>query len=187
MRDISKEVHNFSGSLLVAHPKLMDPNFNKSVILLSSHAEDDGALGVVINRPAGMTLGELDENFTDTALANIPVYKGGPVSTDQMILSAWKCQKESGTFNLYFGISEEKALELIENEPDTIVRGFLGYAGWSEGQLEMELEHDSWVVSSVNTLNLKDHDGTDMWREIINILKPELGYLADVPDNPSLN
>ena len=112
MRDNVDQIQNLSGSLLIAHPKLQDPNFCKSVILLSVHSKDDGALGVVLNQPTGKTLGELDVKFQLGSLANVPVYKGGPVSPEQMILSAWKCQPESGLFKLYFGITEEKAKEM---------------------------------------------------------------------------
>ena len=187
MKDNDEEMQNLSGSLLIAHPKLQGPNFSKSVILLSVHSKDDGALGVVLNQPMGKTLGDLDEKFKLGPLADVPIYKGGPVSPDQMILSAWQCQPESGLFKLYFGITEEKAREIRESEPDAEIRGFLGYAGWSGGQLEIELEQDSWVVSSVDTDVLGAKDGATLWRYIINDAEPSLGFLADAPDDPTLN
>ena len=187
MRDNEETAENLSGSLLIAHPKLQDPNFSKSVILLSVHSKDDGALGVVLNRPAGKTLGDVDDKFKFGPLADVPVYNGGPVSPDQMILSAWKCQPESGLFKLYFGITEEKAKEIRENEPDTEIRGFFGYAGWSGGQLEVELEQNAWVVASVDTNAIGAKDGITLWRYIINDTQPDLGYFADTPDDPSLN
>lgn len=187
MRDEEPVVENLSGSLLLASPSLIDPNFQKAVILLSVHSQEDGALGVIINRPAGKTLGDLDKHFATSDLANVPVYEGGPVYADQMILSAWKCSPENGVFKLYFGISEEKALEIKSEDPGADIRGFLGYAGWSGGQLEQELELDSWVVCPVDAEALSTTDGTAMWRHILGQSDPVSGMLPEMPDDPSLN
>lgn len=189
MRDTedNDSVLSLAGSLLLASPKLLDPNFQKAVILLSVHSEDDGALGVIINRPSGHTLGEYDDTFADSILGSIPVYEGGPVSTDQVILSAWKCEPQSGIFKLYFGISEEKAIELKEQDPTADIRGFLGYAGWTSGQLESELKQDAWMISPVNTQAMTEEEGTALWRTILTDIEPDFGLLPEAPEDPSVN
>ena len=94
------------GSLLLAHPDLIDPNFARSVILLTAHSHDDGALGVVLNRPLSRKLLDLKPELQGSVLAEIPLFRGGPVSSDQAILAAWKYEAEQAAFKLYFGIDE---------------------------------------------------------------------------------
>ena len=113
---------NLSGSFLVASPSLVDPNFNQTVVLISAHDDEDGALGVVVNRPIHKCLGEIDDRFAGGPLAQVPVYHGGPVSDQQMILSAWRTIEGEQAFKLYFGISEDKAIEILESEPEAEVR-----------------------------------------------------------------
>ncbi len=182
-----KETPPFSGSLLVSHPGLLDPNFRKSVVLLSAHDEESGSLGVIINRPTGQTLAELNGEYTYGPLAEVPVYEGGPVQRDQMLLVAWHWLPESSAFRLYFGISEDKAAELMADSNRAEVRAFLGYSGWSEGQLEMERQQNAWLVIPISGHLMEGLDGPAMWREILASTWPELAFLADAPDDPTLN
>ena len=176
-----------SGSLLIAHPGLLDPNFRKSVVLLSAHTEDDGSLGVIINRPLGQTLSEMNGDYAYGPLAQVPVYEGGPVQTEQMLLAAWHWLPTEGAFRLYFGISEEKATELLAGDTATEVRAFLGYAGWSKGQLDAERQQQAWLISPVNGHMMEGLDGPAMWREILAAISPDLTFLADAPENPEMN
>lgn len=172
-----------AGRLLLAHPVLKDPNFTRSVILLSSH-DADGALGVVLNRPLSRRLGELDEAFIATPLAQVPLYRGGPVETEKLILAAWRWS--DGGFELQFGLDPERATLLLA-DPRTILRGFLGYAGWGKGQLENEMRHRTWFVADPTGYNLSSEDGAGLWRMVIGSLDPELKLLADEPEDPSKN
>lgn len=174
-----------AGTLLLAHPTLLDPNFRRSVILLSAYAEE-GSIGVVVNRPIGKTLGEYDPELRDSPLFDVPLFVGGPVATEQLILAAWKWCAESGTFKLYFGIDGEKAESLLAADSGYQLRGFLGYTGWSEGQLEAELDQGSWVLSGCLPI-LKNAPGEVDWHELLCQERPELRLLADAPDDPSLN
>jgi len=170
----------------LAHPKLLDPNFRRSVILLSAYAEEEGSIGVVLNRPMDQTLGEYDPELSDSPLAKVPLFEGGPVATDQLILAAWKWSGEEGTFKLYFGIDGEKAQRIVEEDPAFQLRGFLGHAGWGERQLDAELDQGSWVLSGSLPV-LKNEPGTIDWHELLCQERPELRLLADAPDDPSLN
>lgn len=178
---------NLSGSLLIAHPTLIDPNFKHSVILVSADSPEDGTLGVVINKPMGKTLGQQSVDFAIGTLADVPIYMGGPVQTDQILLTAWHWQPEAGIFRMYFGISEDKAKELLAMEPATQVRAFLGYSGWGKGQLEHEREQNAWLISPVSDPSIQQVDGDEMWREMIGRIQPELLFLANLPEDPSLN
>ena len=175
-----------AGTLLLAHPSLLDPNFRRSVILLSAYSEEEGSIGVVVNRPLGQTLGEYDPELGQSPLAHVPLYTGGPVAREQLILVAWKWSAEEGTFKLYFGIDGKKAQRILEEDPEFQLRGFLGHAGWSEGQLDAELEKGSWVLSGSLPALKSEPEAID-WHELLCHERPELRLLADAPDDPSLN
>jgi putative transcriptional regulator len=185
MREHEKANVNLAGSLLLAHPAMRDPNFRRSVVLLSAHG-DDGAMGVVVNRPLEKRLGELNLQFAAGPLADVPVYRGGPVQTAQLILAAWQSEPLASGFRLYFGIDVDKA-EALAAEGSAAVRAFLGYSGWSKGQLESELRHNAWVVTPAdpNLFGRRDHGR--LWREILGGLSPEWRIMAGEPDEPALN
>lgn len=184
-RRTTPKAKNLAGQLLVAHPALRDPNFIRTVILLSAH-NDDGALGVVLNRPMGKQLGEFSSDFAFGPLAGVPLYRGGPVQTDQLVLAAWQWREDEGAFQLYFGLEPDKATELI-GAAGVTVRGFLGYSGWGQGQIENEMKHRTWFVTSVDSEILGRNDGVALWRTILGSLDPELKLLADEPEDPTVN
>lgn len=183
----TEQIQNFSGQLLVAHPSLQDPNFARTVVLISAHQSDEGSLGVILNRPLNKTLGEVNAEYAYSPLSGTPLFTGGPVQENEMILTAWFWEEENQVFRLYFGIDEEKALEIKMMNPEADLRAFLGYAGWEKGQLEDELSEKAWVVSQIQGQVLEDLSGEQLWKRIISEISPELGFLADMPDDPSRN
>ena len=175
------------GQLLVAHPQLRDPNFRESVVLISAHSPEDGALGVILNRPTGRVLGDIKEDFRDHGLARVPVFQGGPVSSNELLLAGWRWLEDDGMFQLFFGVSAEKLLDLRDEFPDLDARAFAGYAGWSSGQLEGELQQNSWVVAGLRREYL-GNDADWPWRTILTEENPDVwGFLRDMPDDPSRN
>jgi len=174
-----------SGSLLLAHPSLLDPHFRRTVVLLSTH-DADGAMGVVLNRPMGKSLGDLDPAFALGALSQVPLFEGGPVQTSQVILCAWRPHPEQDGYQLMFGIDPEKAGELSAEE-GVYLRAFLGYAGWTGGQLESELKGNTWVVSPLVADLLDDTPDERLWRDLLGQIDHEWKLLANEPEDPSLN
>lgn len=172
-----------AGALLLAHPSLKDPNFRRAVVLMSAH-NADGAMGVVLNRPMGRRLGELQGDFALGPLASVPLCDGGPVEKKQLVLVAWETQEHG--FRLHFGIEPQQATELRETE-DASLRAFVGYAGWTGGQLEGELEQNTWVVVTAppDLFNLP-MDGT-LWRELLAREGAEWRLLADEPEETGQN
>jgi putative transcriptional regulator len=187
MRGESSPQSSIAGSLLLAHPGLLDENFRRSVVLISAHSQGDGALGVIINRPLEQTLGEMHGEFAYGPLAGVKLYRGGPVSPEQMLLSAWQWNEEAGIFRLHFGINADKATELLETEPNTEVRGFLGYAGWTGGQLEGELKQKAWVVAPIDDPGFQEEHGEELWKHLLGRVKPELFFQSEAPEDPSVN
>ena len=186
MRDTEPLSPSLRGSLLVAHPGLLDPNFSQSVILLSAHSRAEGALGVILNRPTKGTLGDLKSEFETSVISDVPVHLGGPVSPDEVLLAAWKWDMEGGNFKLYFGISAEALEELVKVNEGLVTRAFLGYSGWGGGQLEDELQEHAWVVAPLAREYLEG-GSVGSWRSILRSEQPELSPLTDTPDDVSLN
>jgi putative transcriptional regulator len=174
-----------AGALLLAHPSLKDDNFRRSVVLLSAH-DDKGAMGIVLNRPLGKRLGQLNAEFALSPLSSVPIFQGGPVDTDRLLLCAWRFNAEGTGFQLMFGIDPQKALEL-QSEDGMHLRAFLGYAGWTGGQLEKELSQNTWVVSPLmaDVLDLKQDE--TLWRSILSNIDFEWKLLAGEPDDLSRN
>jgi len=172
-----------AGSLLLAHPAMRDPNFRHSVVLMSLH-NAEGAMGVVLNRPLGKRLGELSGEFALGPLASVPLFRGGPVQTEQLVLAAWQIRDDG--FRLHFGIEPERATQLLADE-STHVRGFLGYSGWSAGQLEKEMKLHTWVVVDVPEDLLTHSQDETLWRTVLGREGAEWRLLAGEPDDPAAN
>jgi len=180
-RESTKE--SLAGQLLLAHPAMRDPNFRRTVVLMSAHGEE-GAMGVVLNRPFGRPLGQLNGQFALGTLSDVPVFHGGPVQTEQLILAAWQFRPDG--FKLYFGIEPEKA-EQLRSEEGLHLRAFLGYSGWTSGQLESELKQNTWVIASMPEDLMQKPQDTGLWRAVLGGMSPEWKLLADEPDNPEEN
>lgn len=172
-----------AGTLLLAHPSMRDPNFRRSVVLMSAH-NAEGAMGVVLNRPMGKRLGALSGDFALGPLAAVPLFTGGPVQTEQLVLAAWQVRDDG--FRLHFGIEPDKAISLLEEE-GTHVRGFLGYSGWSAGQLENEMKLRTWIVADVPEDLLSHTQDDTLWRTVLGREGAEWRLLADEPEHPEAN
>ena len=185
MRRSDESSGSLAGSLLLAHPVLRDPNFRRTVVLISAHSTGDGAVGAILNRPTGKLLSECDDSFEGDPLGKVPLSEGGPVGADRVVFCGWRWVKSEGLFNLAYGVDPDQARNLLDE--GAVVRAFLGYSGWGEGQLEEELEHDSWVVTPLDAEMLGDEDGTSLWRSFLSRISPEFALLAASPEDPSVN
>lgn len=172
-----------AGSLLLAHPAMRDPNFRRSVILMSAH-NAEGAMGVVLNRPMQKRLGELSGDFALGPLSAVPLFAGGPVQNNQLVLAAWQVREDG--FRLHFGIEPDKALQLL-GEEGTHVRGFLGYSGWSAGQLENEMKQRTWIVTEVPEDLLVHPQDDSLWRTVLGRKGAEWRLMAGEPEHPERN
>ena len=167
------------GRLLLADPSLRNENFHKSVILLADHSPEEGAFGLILNHPSGQTVGDLLSDTEFSALSNVQVHIGGPVSRGQLIFSAfWNRDSKLGSA---VRISAEEAIAYL-GQPGTIVRAFAGYSGWTKNQLEDEVEQQAWtVIEPDSNILTSDHEPA-LWKILMRGLSPYHRILADAPD-----
>lgn len=174
---------SLAGSLLVSHPHLRDQNFCETVVLMHSHNEA-GALGVVVNRPYGRSLGQLQPDFTTSPLARVPVFEGGPVARDRLAFGGWRLA-EQGQVEVRFGMQQEEATQLAMDSR-FIIHAYIGYSGWSPGQLEHELRMNAWVVCPF-TPEFAEFEGEQLWKKLLEHHRPDLRLEADSPEDKGLN
>jgi putative transcriptional regulator len=186
VREFASSSISLAGSLLIAHPGLLDPNFRKSVLFISTNDPQEGSFGLIINRPAGRTVSELLPNRELGALGRVPVFLGGPVSTDQLVFAAFRWHAETERMECRPHMVIDEAVEAMHDET-LIVRAFVGYAGWSKGQLEGELAQRAWLVRAAALDVLDLERCPTLWREITSSFGPWFQLLAEAPDNVSQN
>lgn len=177
-----------AGNLLIAEPFLADPNFCRSVILLCEHNEE-GSVGFVLNRPTQLTIGDLLPNL---ATKWLNVGQGGPVQLDTLHMLHRIPSMLGGNEvarGVYWGGSYETLEKVVYDDSihDIDLKLFLGYSGWSAGQLEKEIEEGSWMVVDSTKNILFETDPETMWKSSIRLLGKEYAYLANMPLNPQLN
>src|SRR6266480_1428646 len=156
MRELGNErlSRNFAGSLLVAHPNMADPNFRRTVLFVSEHEPNEGALGVIINRPLDRPVTELVSDTPPAGLADVPVFLGGPVGKNQLMFAAFEWQKGAG-LKLNHDITLEESSDAGGQKNLLTVCAFVGYAGWEAGQLETEVKQKAWLIQEANPSLLK--------------------------------
>jgi putative transcriptional regulator len=186
MRSMGEEERrSFAGSLLVAHPNMLDPNFRRAVLFISAHDPDDGALGVIINRPLDKSVADLVTEVPPERLADVPVFFGGPVERNQLMFATFEWRKGEGlTLNHYVNIDDASART---GDDAMSIWAFVGYAGWSAGQLEAEMKQKAWLLQKPSRAALKPERLPKLWFEIMRGLGPWYKMLAAAPDDPSLN
>ena len=188
MRDLGDEwvLRNLAGSLLVAHPNMSDPNFRRAVLFVSEYEPNEGALGVIINRPLDRPVAELVSGAPPAGCADVPVFLGGPVGKNQLMFAAFEWQKGAG-LKLNHNIALDEASDAHGGSNLLTVCAFVGYAGWGAGQLESEVKQKAWVVQKANPSLLRFERLPNLWFDIMRTLGPWYKMLAAAPDDPSLN
>lgn len=146
------ETTYLTNHFLIAMPSLLDPNFFRTVTYICMHNED-GAMGIVINRPMDVDLGDVLEHMdietTDTIIARLPVFEGGPVQRERGFVihepaGQWDAMLTAGE-NIGITTSRDILGAIAEGKGPKKMLVALGYAGWSPGQLERELAENAWL------------------------------------------
>lgn len=180
------------GRLLLATPPLDDPNFDRTVVYVLEH-RDDGALGVVINRPTEETLQEPLERWTDLQAPPDSLFLGGPVEPDALIALAFANQPVIEESDELSPVAGRVASADLTTDPAFVaavassVRIFRGYAGWGPGQLENEIEAGAWLVFDAEPADVFASEPGELWRTVLRRQGGRVAWLATAPDDLSAN
>lgn len=179
------------GNILISSPFLKDYHFTRSVVLLIEH-DEEGSIGIIMNKDFRYHV-LLNDLIPALEFAQrVPIYKGGPVDRDTLFfLHTLKDLKGAIPlgYDLYLnGDFEEVKRYIMEGNPvEGVFRFFAGYAGWDHGQLEKEIEENSWLVSRESKSTLLDMRFQDLWRTSLSNLGGKYAIWARYPQYPSLN
>jgi len=175
---------NTTGKVLVANDHLNSPPFGQSLVLMAEH-DPDGAMGFIINKPAHQALSDLLPD-SPKSLDNIPVFFGGPVQPNSVLLVIFKQGDRPEDITLHCE-KEYDQLETLIHTPKTWVRAFMGYAGWSGGQLEAELLTDSWKVGDAHPALFNENYVQGIWNAYYSEDTRWHGLMDHLPNDPRLN
>lgn len=177
------------GKVLVSEPFLPDTFFNRTVVYLTEH-NDKGSVGFILNKSVNIRVSDAVDGFSgwDERLT-----MGGPVAPDTLHYLHTLGEKIPGSIwisgNVYWGGEIDAIRSMIAegmiNYGD--IRFFLGYSGWSEGQLERELRENSWVIGDAATSLIMNFREEDTWKKVLRGMKKRYSMWADFPESPEMN
>jgi putative transcriptional regulator len=181
------ETSAIQGKLLIASPRLVDPNFVHTVLLMVQHS-DQGSMGLVLNRPLQISVREAcHETLGDDCKAEGILHQGGPCQGPLMVLHGDELSKDADVLPGVFFTTEREKIESLLRTPHGRSRYFVGYSGWAPGQLEAELEIESWIVVPAHC-DLVFEGEANLWSKLLTLRKMGPGAkLENIPDDPSLN
>jgi putative transcriptional regulator len=183
-------MESLRGKLLLSAPQLFDPNFRRSVVLIAEHT-DEGAMGLVLNRQAQTTVAEAVPDLAWIApTAEEPIYAGGPVAADSVIVLAEFDDPELAAAIVIEDVGFIPAeggdqSELAASTRRT--RVFAGHAGWGPGQLDDELAEESWIVEPAHVEDVFTADPVGLWGRVLRRKGREWRLVSTMPLDPSLN
>jgi putative transcriptional regulator len=178
------------GSALISDPLIQDYFFRRSVILIIDYSEEEGALGLVLNKPIFV---DINDVLKSVSCKPLPLYSGGPVAIDRVFflhqLNNVISESEEIIKNVFWGGKEEDFSSFL-NKPDydeTKIRPFLGYSSWTPGQLEREVSEGDWVVTEIKSSLVFQNNYESLWAEMVASLDEEHHVWLNFPTNPMMN
>jgi putative transcriptional regulator len=178
-----------AGTILVAEPFMLDPNFKRSVVLICEH-NDVGTTGFILNKPVDIKINELVPDFPESKAA---VHIGGPVAVDSLhfLHNVGDLLDNSQEIcpGVFWGGDFEKLKFLMETGviQDQNIRFFIGYSGWSEGQLQEEMQETSWLTDEMDANYLFRVKPFVLWQTVLHNKGNTYTVIAQMPDAVSLN
>ncbi len=179
-----------SGSILISEPYLGDPNFERTVVLLCSHDSDEGSFGLVLNRMSNLKLSDVIDLYNDSFDMVLGI--GGPVQYNTLhyvhrlpqLAQAVKLSED-----VYWGGDFEMLRTMIGSGivSTSDIKFFLGYSGWTPGQLEEEIDKNVWIVNNNAANKLFNLEADTLWRNILRQMGGKYKVLANYPVDPRLN
>jgi putative transcriptional regulator len=181
-------VESTRGQLLIAGPTLADPNFWRTVVLIVEH-HDEGALGLVLNRPSDMTVGDAVPHLAQLLDADAELLLGGPVQPSSVIVLAEFEDPDDAALIAFDDIGILGTGEEIDDLTVGVraARAFAGHAGWGPGQLDGELERGDWILEPARRSDAFAAHPRELWGEVLTRKGGSYALIARMPANPSLN
>ncbi len=178
---------SLTGHLLLSNASLFDPNFRRTVVLIGHH-DEEGAVGVVLNRPFDVTVDEAVPPLAELVREGETLFHGGPVQPEAAVVVAdFEDPSEAGVvaFDSIGFLSEEG--DRIELGAIRRARVFAGYSGWGPGQLEAELDEEAWIVTPARREDVFHDEPERLWDAVLARLGPSYALLRTMPFDPSAN
>ena len=179
---------SLAGQLLIASPAILDPNFRRTVVFLTAHTED-GAVGLILNRPSDATVGEAVPQLAPLAGLEETIFVGGPVNPDGVaMLAEFEDPDDAGVW-----VADDIGYVALDDAikdgspPTRRLRVFAGVAGWGEDQLEGELERDDWFVEDAEPDDVFTDDPEGLWSSVLRRKGGQYVLVARMPFDPSSN
>ena len=178
------------GTLLVAAPRMLDPNFMHAVVLVCDHGAE-GTFGLILNRPTKLTIADLDSDAPLLQGRSDRLWEGGPVQKSELVVVHKVGTEVLGALEVADGVrfgGDPAVLHTaLAAEPTAPIRFIVGYSGWGEGQLDAEMAEDSWIVVPATAKRVFDDRPDTLWRRVLRAEGGDVASLADVPPDPSWN
>ncbi|HSJ51338.1 MAG TPA: YqgE/AlgH family protein [Actinomycetota bacterium] len=180
-------VESLGGSLLIAGPSLWDPNFRRTIVLIGHH-DDQGAVGVVLNRATELEVAEAAPPLAELVAPGDRVFVGGPVQPQSAVVVVDFEHPERAEVVAFGSIGFlPDAVEPAEIGALRRARVFAGYAGWGPGQLERELDEGSWIAEAARPDDVFTKRPDRLWSEVVRRRGPQYRLMATMPLDPSAN
>lgn len=179
-----------TGRLVVATPALEDPNFDRAVVLVLDH-DEDGALGIVLNRASGVEVREAVDRWVDLAAWPQVIFGGGPVEPTAIVALGRATPRLGADGST--PLLERVRLVDLDTDPALAaadlehVRVFAGYAGWAPGQLESEILQGAWFAIDAEPGDVFTDDPEGLWHRVLGRQRDELALFATYPPDPTMN
>jgi putative transcriptional regulator len=179
---------SLKGKLLLASPTLLDPNFARTVVLVAEHTEE-GAMGLVLNRPAEATVAGAAPELEALVDSEEPLYVGGPVQPTAVIVLADFADPDAAGLLIRDAVGFLSAQLDVEQSVAATerMRVFAGHAGWGPGQLDDELEREDWIVEDPRPEELFSANPEALWASVLTRKGGTFALVARMPVDPSLN
>ncbi|HLX33590.1 MAG TPA: YqgE/AlgH family protein [Gaiellaceae bacterium] len=175
------------GHLLVASPSLLDPNFRRTVVLVTEHNEE-GAAGLVLNRPSPVAVAAAVPQLEPLVEDGEQVWVGGPVQPEAVLVLGEFLDPDAAAVPLFDSLGFPSLEEPEEILPATTRRRvFAGYAGWGVGQLEVEVANEDWILEPAQTDDAFTEEPDELWRHVLRRKGGIYELVARMPEEPGLN
>ena len=180
-------MESLRGHLLIASPALIDPNFRRTVVLVTEHT-DDGAAGLVLNRPSLVEVGAAVPQLEELVDEDEQVWVGGPVQPEAVLVLGEFLDPDDAAVPLFDSLGFPSLSEPDDIAPATTrLRVFAGYAGWGAGQLEAEVAEEDWILEPALPDDAFTDDPEELWRDVLRRKGGVYELVARMPEDPRVN